>query len=147
MAPGGADCLRRSTAEVNFRTPHQVERLKAAGLMHLARQMADEGRVSSEQLAEGPGRYLLVARGSYGVTKLLDRIGAQRVVLVWSMWGGYWERDGCAMREWAEREEIEAHLVHSGGHAWPEDLDRLAAAIDAKQNVPVRADASVPRLG
>jgi hypothetical protein len=64
-----------------------------------------------------------------------------------SMWGGYWERDGSAMREWAEREEIEAHLVHSGGHARPEGLDRLAAAIDAKQNVPVHADASVPRLG
>lgn len=86
----------------------------------------------------------MCTRGSYGVAKLFDKIGADRVVVVWSTWGGYRERDGCAMREWAEREEIEAHLVHSGGHAY---LDRLAAAIDAKQNVPVHADASVPRLG
>ena len=32
--------------------PYQVDRLKDAGLMDLARQMADEGRVSSDELAE-----------------------------------------------------------------------------------------------
>jgi ribonuclease J len=114
-------------------SPYQVDRLKAAGLMDLARQMADEGRVSSDQLAERPGRYLMCTRGSYGVTKLFDKIGAQRVVVVWSMWRGYWEREGCALREWAERAGVTARFIHSGGHAWPEDLDRLTDAIAAKQ--------------
>ena len=83
----------------------------------------------------------MCARGSYGVTKLLDKVGPQHVVLVWSMWSGYWER-GSAMREWAEREGVEIHLVHSGGHAWPEDLRRLTEAIRAKKTVWVHTDST-----
>ena len=73
-------------------------------MMDLAREMNVCGRVSSDQLAASPGRYLMCTRGSRGTTKLFDKIGPQRVVLVWSMWGGYWVRDGCAMRLWAEGE-------------------------------------------
>ena len=125
---------------------HQVERLKAAGMMDLARQMADEGRVSSDQLAAEPGSYLMCTRGSYGVTKLFDKVGPDKVVVVWSMWSGYWERDGCALRKWAERAGVEAHFVHSGGHAWPEDLRRLVAALAAKETVVVHTDAGRPEL-
>jgi ribonuclease J len=126
--------------------PHQVECLKRAGMMDLAREMSTQGRISTEELTEAPGRYLMCTRGSYGVTKLFDRVGSQNVVLVWSMWSGYWERDGCAMRQWTAREEVEAHLVHSGGHAWPEDLRRLAAAIAAKQTVWVHTDCARPQV-
>jgi hypothetical protein len=87
---------------VNF-TPHQVECLKQAGLMDLAREMSRQGRVSSDELAAEPARYLMCTRASYGVTKLFDKIGAEHVALVWSMWSGYWERPGCALRAWAER--------------------------------------------
>ena len=119
--------------------PHQVARLKDAGMMDLARKMADEGRVSSDQLAAEPGRYLLCPRGSRGTTKLLDKVGADNAVLVWSMWSGYWQRGG-AMSNWAQREGVDMHLVHSGGHAWPEDLHRLTGAIAAKQTVWVHTD-------
>src|SRR5450830_630805 len=71
---------------------HQVERLKEAGLMDLAREMSARGRVSTEELVAEPGRFLMCIRGSYGVTKLFDRIGPERVVLVWSLWRGYWKR-------------------------------------------------------
>ncbi len=108
--------------------PHQVERLKAAGMMDLAREMG-RARVSSNDLAAAPGTYLLCARGSFGTTKLLTHIGAGNVALVWSMWGGYWQRERCAMRTWAEREGVQAHFIHSGGHAWPEDLKRLEIAL------------------
>lgn len=114
--------------KVSF-APHQVERLKAAGLMDLVYEMGREGKVNSDALAAEPGRYLLCARGSYGTTKLLDHIGAAHVELVWSMWGGYWKRDKCAMREWAQRHAIEPQSIHSGGHAWPEDLERLRTAL------------------
>ena len=59
---------------------------------------------------------------------------------MWSMRSGYRERDGCAMREWAEREGVEPHFVYSGGYAWPEDLRRLVSAIAAKQTVWVHWD-------
>jgi ribonuclease J len=115
---------------VNF-PPFQVERLKAAGLMDLARQMSHQGYVGSDELAATPGRFLLCTRGSSGVTKLFDKVGAERVVLVWSLWRGYWERGG-GMREWAERHGVTLRFVHSGGHAWPDDLARLTAAIAPK---------------
>jgi ribonuclease J len=120
--------------------PYQVGRLKDAGLMDLVYQMSEQGYVSSDQLAAEPGRYLMCSRGSYGVTKLFDKVGAGNVVLVWSMWSGYWQRDGCAMRTWAERAGVKAYFVHSGGHAWPEDLRRLASAIAAKETAWVHTD-------
>lgn len=123
--------------------PHQVERLKAAGLMGLAAEMSKNGKVTSDQLAADPHRYLMCARGSYGTTKVFDKVGPQRVGLAWSMWSGYWKRDGCAMREWAEREQVKCHFVHSGGHAWPEDLKRLEETISAKQTVWVHTDSGL----
>jgi poly(3-hydroxybutyrate) depolymerase len=76
------------------------------------------------------------------VTKLFDKVGADRVVLVWSLWRGYWERGG-SMREWAARRAVEPLFIHSGGHAWPEDLDRLEAAVAPKHKpVRVHTDAS-----
>jgi len=112
-------------------------------MMDLARKMSDEGRVSSDDLAATPGRYLMCLRGSRGTTKLFDKVGPGNVILVWSMWSGYWERGG-AMPAWAEREGVERHLVHSGGHAWPEDLQRLAGAVAAKQTVWVHTDSARP---
>lgn len=109
-----------------------VERLKAAGMMDLARKMAAEAKVKPAEIAAEPRRFLLCARGSRPTTKLLDVIGADRVRLVWSMWSGYWKRGG-AMRDWCERHGVAAHFVHSGGHAWPEDLERLIQAIEPKQ--------------
>ena len=115
--------------------------------MDLAREMSAQGRVvDATSSSPSPARYLMCTRGSYGVTKLFDKIGAERVVLVWSMWRGYWERDGCAMREWAERSGVEARFVHSGGHAWPEDLRGSRARSRRKQTVWVHTDSSEPGL-
>jgi ribonuclease J len=126
--------------KVSF-APHQVERLKVAGLMDLVYEMGREGKVSSDALAADPGRYLLCARGSFGTSKLLDHVGSDRVSLVWSMWGGYWEREKCAMREWAEREGVGVRFIHSGGHAWPGDLARLAEAIAPRELITVHTAA------
>jgi len=95
-------------------THHQVERLKAAGMMELAHEMGRAARVSTAALAAEPGKYLLCARGSRRTTQLMTRIGSADVELVWSMWGGYWTRDNCAVRRWAEREGVQAHLNAPG---------------------------------
>jgi len=124
---------------VNF-APHQIERLKEAGMMDLVCKMSEQAKVTSDELAAEPGRFVMCTRSGFGLTKLFDKVGPDKIVLVWSMWSGYWERDGCSMREWAEREGIAPHFVHSGGHAWPEDLHRLADAVAAKQTVWVHTD-------
>jgi len=122
---------------------HQVQRLKEAGLMDLAREMSEQGYVGTPELVTHPGRFLMSVRGSYGVTKLFDRIGPEHVVLVWSMWRGYWDRND-ELRSWAIRAGVEPHFVHSGGHAWPQDLERLVAAIGAKHTTWVHTDALRP---
>lgn len=121
-------------------SPHQVQRLKDAGLMKLVHEMSTNGKVTSDNLAAGPQQYLMCTRGSYGVIKVFDKIGPKRVVLVWSMWSGYWAREKCLMREWAERKKVNTHFVHSGGHAWPEDLNRLVDTISARETVWVHTD-------
>jgi len=112
--------------------PHQVEHLKDAGLMDVVYEMGRR-KVSSNALASEPGKYLLCARGSYGTVKLLTHVGSGNIGLVWSMWGGYWQRDTCAPRIWAEREGVPVRFLHSGGHAWPEDLARLAQALQPRE--------------
>ncbi len=120
--------------------PHQVERLKNAGLMQVVWDMASASKISTDELAENPSAYLMCARGGVGVTKVFDKIGPSRVSLIWSQWGGYWRRGGCAIHEWTERTGVEAQFVHSGGHAWPEDLKRLAEALRPKQLVIVHTE-------
>ena len=101
--------------------------------------------------ARRPGRLLrprrpprqlpAVRRGAAGARhSCSNRIGAANAELVWSMWGGYWERDDCAVRKWAEREGVEAHFIHSGGHAWPDDLRRLEKVLSAKETLVVHTD-------
>lgn len=120
--------------------PHQVDRLLAAGLDELVYRMGREAKVGSDELAATPSRFLLCARGSYGVTKLFNKIGADRIQLAWSMWEGYWNRDRSPVREWAARTGCSTHFVHSGGHAWPEDLARLVDALQPKETVWVHTD-------
>jgi ribonuclease J len=124
--------------------PHQVKLLKQAGKMDLVIEMRDAGKVSSDQLAAEPGRYLMCCRGSFGMTKVFDKVGAEKVELVWSMWSGYWARERCAMRTWARRHGLEPHFIHSGGHAWPDDLRRLVSAIAAKDTQWVHRDSEDP---
>jgi len=113
---------------------HQVERLKQAGLFDLAREMSAHGYVDAREIIEHPGRFFMSIRGGMGATKLLERVGSDRLVFVWSMWGGYWDRNK-RLRAWAETCRVEPRLVHSGGHAWPEDLKRLVSAARSRNPV------------
>ena len=49
--------------------------------------MSRQGRVLSDELAAHPGNFLIHTRGSYGVTKLLDKVGPENIPLIWPMWG------------------------------------------------------------
>ena len=118
---------------------HQTELLQAAGCAELIAQMRRDG-VSSDVMAADPGRYLVCARGNSKNAKLLDKIGADRVELVWSMWSGYWDKPRCTMRLWAKQNGVNKHIIHSGGHAWPGDLDRLVDALEPVEVRPVHTD-------
>lgn len=123
---------------VKFHRAH-YKTMEAAGLLGLVEEMRPH-RVSTDQLAENPGRYIWSAGSNRAVTGVIDRVSAQRVIPVWSMWRGYWEREGNPTRQWCERRGVEPRFVHSGGHAGPEELARLADAVGAGTRVWVHTE-------
>lgn len=61
---------------------------------------------------------------------------------VWLMWPGYLDGEsGERERESFERLGTELRIAHASGHATVEDLQRLAAAIEADKVIPIHTDA------
>jgi hypothetical protein len=77
------------------------------------------------------------------VTEVFERIAAERVVLVWSVWRVYWRRNR-GLSPWVDRVGLDAHVIRSGGHARPQDLERLVTAIGTKELMWVHADGATP---
>jgi ribonuclease J len=70
----------------------------------------------------------------------LDGAGA-----IWMMWAGYLEGEaGNRTRAIFDRLGIDLKVIHVSGHASVEDLQRLAAAINADKVIPIHTD--VPEL-
>lgn len=94
-------------------------------------------RLFPEELADRAGDLVLTFRGSMAAE--LDRVDClEGAHAVWSMWQGYLdEPSGVKLRGWLAEHGIPLSILHSSGHASPADLQRFAAAIDAREVVPV----------
>ena len=90
-----------------------------------------------EDLAGGTKDLVLTFRGSMAAE--LGRAGClEGAGAVWSMWPGYLdEPSGAKLRGWLGENGIPLSILHSSGHANVGDLQRLAAAINAQEVVPV----------
>jgi ribonuclease J len=130
-----------SSVRVKFIKYH-VEKLKDAGLWNLACQMSRAGKVTSEQLAANPSRFVYLSRSS-GATAALLRYLARttRSTVVWSQWNGYLKKDGPVQR-FCKENGIDPVLIHSGGHAHPEDLAILVKHLRPKAVVPIHTQAA-----
>lgn len=98
-------------------------------------------RVFAEELAAEPDRWVMCFRQS--MLRELERAGCLREArAVWLMWSGYLDREGGQVfRASLASLGIDLAVVHASGHASVEDLQRLAAAIDAEKVVPIHTDA------
>src|SRR5205823_6452924 len=96
-------------------------------------------RLFPEQLAEQAGDLVMTFRQS--MAGELERAGClDRAHAIWSMWSGYLDQpSGARLREWLAARQIPLDVMHASGHASVADLQRLAAAIDPKQVVPVHS--------
>jgi ribonuclease J len=124
--------------------PRHVQKLIEAGLWDLACEMSGhkKRKVTPEQLAADPGRFVYLARANKDTVDLLDRLGVDpSPTIVWSQWGGYLQKGG-PVPEFCTRRGIEPVLVHSGGHAHPEDLARLVNRLQPKVVVPIHTEAA-----
>lgn len=127
------------SVRVKFIRNH-VEKLKVAGLWNLACDMSRAGKVTAEQLAANPASFVYLARSS-GATVALLRYLIQTTMptVVWSQWGGYLKKGG-PVPQFCIENGIKPVLIHSGGHAHPEDLARLASRINPKVVVPIHTE-------
>jgi hypothetical protein len=131
------------SVRVKFAWGH-VEALKKAGLFPLAARMSGAGRrkVSAEQLAARPSDFVYLARPSGATAKLLRSLAeTTEPTILWSQWAGYLKKGGAIPAFCAER-GIEPLLVHSGGHAHPEDLATLVRRMGPKVVVPIHTEAA-----
>jgi ribonuclease J len=101
-----------------------------------------DSRIYTEEIVEDRGRWVMSFRASMAAE--LDRAGAlQQSRAVWMMWPGYLEGEvGERTLDTFRRRNIPLSVIHASGHASVEDLQRLAAAIDAGHVVPIHTAAS-----
>jgi len=126
---------------VKFVRSH-VTQLIANGRWELAREMAREAKVSTAQLAAEPARFLAVVRSNAPTLRVLDALpDPSNSAVVWSMWGGYWDKD-IHLRPWCEKRSVEPLSIHSGGHAHPRDLQRLITALNPRELKWVHTEAN-----
>jgi ribonuclease J len=129
------------SVRVKFVKSH-VGTLRSAGLWDLACQMSRAGKVTSQQLAADPSRYVYLARSSGATVALLRNLArTTRLTVVWSQWSGYLRKGGVLPR-FCEEHGIKPVLIHSGGHAHPEDLVALVGRIRPKVVVPIHTEAA-----
>ncbi|HOX44523.1 MAG TPA: MBL fold metallo-hydrolase [Myxococcota bacterium] len=92
-------------------------------------------RIFPEELASTPAKFVLTFRAS--MSRDLERakclLGAR---LIWSLWRGYLEADN-RTRAFCQDHGITIHHVHSSGHAFVHDLQRLADALKPRVVVPI----------
>ncbi len=96
--------------------------------------------IKRDEIKRGRSETVMIARSNGFAVKLLEMLGDEsRVGIVWSLWPGYWDSDAC-LRPFCERHGTEPQFIHASGHAEPEDLRRLAAAVGAKRVIPIHTE-------
>jgi len=131
------------SVRVKFVQSH-VQKLKDAGLYSLACRTSGhrERKVTKEQLAAAPGEFVYLARASAATVALLESLAKTTTpAIVWSQWSGYLRKGG-AVPDFCAKQGIEPVLVHSGGHAYPEDLAELVRRLRPAAVVPIHTEAA-----
>lgn len=94
-------------------------------------------RIYKEEIAADPSKFAMLFRAS--MTRDLAKLDLHGGSLIYSLWPGYLERDRTDLRQWAGDKGLNFRLVHSSGHAHPDDLRRMAAALRPKRLMPVHS--------
>ncbi len=96
-----------------------------------------ERRIFPEDLAKRADQLVVTFRGS--MANDFERAGClEGAHAIWSMWRGYLDdASGVKLRGWLAARAIPLSILHSTGHANVADLQRFAAAINAREVVPV----------
>jgi len=115
----------------------QVENLKRVGKMDFVYRLARASKVTRNQIADNPEKYIYLARGNDATTRLLYSLNqSANTVIVWSLWRGYYRKRNF-ISLYCERTGKAPLFIHSGGHATINDLQRFVAQMSPSVVIPI----------
>jgi len=119
-----------------FYPKYQAEKLEQHDLKDVMRKEAVRRKISRDEIWANPDK--MVVRLSTGEMKrLADKMEHQdQLRFIYSMWQGYLERDS-DMAAFPRQYGCEWQSIHTSGHAWLEDLQKLTAKIKPDMLVPI----------
>jgi ribonuclease J len=94
-------------------------------------------RIFTEELAVDGAKFTIMFRPSMAPD--FDGLSLDGGALLYSLWPGYLERDRLDLRQWAHDRGVAFQLVHSSGHAHPDDLRRMAEALRPGRLMPIHS--------
>lgn len=98
-----------------------------------------ENKVTYGDISATPERYVMLVRPS--VVEFLQKIRAEQIRFVKSIWSGYWDEPNTArFREWVEANCEQLPDIHSSGHADIVSLQRIVRHISPKCLIPIHTD-------
>lgn len=126
----------------NFRSlrvffPHKVTNLlKRNGLSNLINQFYSF-EVTWEEMAKNPSKYIILVRTSH-LEELRSMDFLEEADFVYSQWSGYLEEPSMwSMKNFIFEKKMKFHIIHSGGHAFPQTLKKTVNTIQPKLLVPI----------
>ena len=113
--------------------------VKDSGQFHRTAAVSSH-RVYPEELTTHPERYVVLST-SAAIPELLSMGALRDGVVVWSLWSGYLaEPSGARLRARVGAAGLPFVEHHTSGHATLVDLQRLAAAVNPGQVVPIHTE-------
>ncbi len=119
-----------------FYPQSQAKRLSRHGLKDVMVKEAYSRKISRDEIWQNPEK--MVIRLSMGEMKrLADQMPKQeRLRFIYSMWQGYLDRNA-EMADFPKQYGCKWQSIHTSGHAWLEDLQKLTATIKPAMLVPI----------
>jgi len=113
--------------------------IKKAGVFE-ALERHSRHRIFPKTIAKNPGGYALIFRELW--MSDLERANCLNgACLIHSQWDGYLKEERfLGIDVWRQAHGMSFHQVHTSGHASPDDLKRLVAALKPRMLVPIHSD-------
>jgi len=130
LPPHDGDCVRV------FYTKYQAKKLEQSKLVDVMRKEAVSRKVTKDEIFRHPEK-MVVRLSMWEMKRLADQMQEpEKMVFIYAMWKGYLERDE-KMADFPKIYGCDWTCIHTSGHAWREDLQKLTQKIAPDMLVPI----------
>lgn len=93
-----------------------------------------KAKIRFDELLESPEKY--VVKANFVITKkLIDKIGAEKMQLIYSLWKGYLDK----AIYWSDYKD-DVIYVHTSGHAYTKDLQKFVETVHPQNIIPIHTE-------